>query len=117
MPVARQSALDRAKADAKARKARDEREAASALEEFVREFEAEASDEDHHRREWRTGGTEGGMQHSSSAGAGAPVAMARGGGPRRHFTTAPKDVRSHFLQGRLMLVGGCWTVGEEEEFG
>jgi hypothetical protein len=93
MPVARQSALDKAKADAKARKLRDEREAASALEEFVKEFEAEVSDEEHNKREWRTGGTEGGMQHTSSAGAGARVAMSRGGGgARRHFTTAPKDV-------------------------
>jgi hypothetical protein len=96
MPAARQSALDKAKADAKARRLRDEREAASALEEFVKEFEAEVSDEEHNRREWRTGGTEGGMQHTSNTGAGARVAMARGGGARRHFTTAPKDVCSPF---------------------
>ena len=93
MPVARQSALDKARADAKARKLRDEREAASALAEFVREFEAEVSDEEHHRtatgREWRMGGTEGGMQHRSAAGAGARVSMGRA---RRHFTTAPKNV-------------------------
>jgi hypothetical protein len=121
MPVARQSALDKAKADAKARKLRDEREAASALEEFVKEFEAEVSDEEHHRREWRTGGTEGGMQHTSTAGAGARVAVPRGGGggARRHFTTAPKDVCPYFLflvRG-LMVGGGRWTDGEEEEFG
>lgn len=97
-PVARQSALDKAKADAKAKKLRDEKEAASALEEFVKEFEAELSDEEHqrsHERQWRTGGTEGGMHHSSSSGAGARVAMStgRGGGARRHFTAVPKEVR------------------------
>jgi len=85
VPV-RQSALDKAKAEARAKKLRDEREAASALEDFVKEFDADVSDD----REWRTGGTEGGMPHSPSAGPGGRVAM--GGGGRRHFTTAPKDV-------------------------
>ena len=103
MPVARQSALDKAKADAKAKKLRDEREAVSALEEFVKEFEAELSDEEHqkrshHEREWRTGGTEGGIQHTSSAGSGTGVMMAGGmgrGGVRRHFTTGPPIVAPH----------------------
>jgi hypothetical protein len=104
MPVARQSALDKARADAKAKRLRDEKEAASALEEFVKEFEAELSDEEHHHhqrgsrsQEWRTGGVEGGMQHSSSAGVGAKITMpgargGAGGGARRHFTTAPREV-------------------------
>ena len=129
MPVARQSALDRAKADAKAKKLRDEREAVSALEEFVKEFEAELSDEEHqkrshHQREWRTGGTEGGMQHVSSAGSGARVTVASGGGRgavRRHFTTAPPKVSPLPLGTvKLTLVGRVWIVfrgRQEEKFG
>jgi len=89
VPVARQSALDKAKAEAKAKKLRDEKEAASALEDFVKEFDADLSDEDNPptTKEWRTGGTEGGMLHSSSQGSGARVSLPRGGA-RRHFTTA-----------------------------
>jgi len=92
VPVARQSALEKAKAEAKAKKLRDEKEAASALQDFVKEFDADLSDEDNTptTREWRTGGTEGGMLHSSSHGSGARVSMARGGA-RRHFTTAPRQ--------------------------
>ena len=41
MPVARQSALDKARAEAKAKKLRDEKEAASALEDFVKEFDSD----------------------------------------------------------------------------
>ena len=82
----RQSALDKAKADAKAKKLRDEKEAASALEDFVKEFDADISDD----REWQTGGVEGGMKHSSTQGAGARVSM--GAGSRRHFTGAAREV-------------------------
>jgi hypothetical protein len=83
----RQSALDKAKAEAKAKKLRDEREAASALEDFVKEFDADISDD----REWQTGGIEGGMKHSSTQGAGARISM--GAGNRRHFTGAPEVIR------------------------
>jgi RNA recognition motif. (a.k.a. RRM, RBD, or RNP domain) len=86
MHVARQSALDKAKADAKAKKLRDEREAASALEDFVKEFDADLSDDG---QEWQTGGIEGGILHSSTQGSGARVSMGRG---RRHFTAVPKHV-------------------------
>jgi hypothetical protein len=82
VPV-RQSALDKARADARAKKLRDEKEAASALEDFVKEFDVDD-------REWRTGGTDGGILHSSSAGAGGRASL--GGGGRRHFTTAPRKV-------------------------
>ena len=85
--MARQSALDKAKADAKAKRLRDEREAASALEDFVKEFDADISDE----KEWQTGGTEGGMLHSSTQGSGTRVSMGRG---RRHFTTVANPVNS-----------------------
>ena len=87
MPI-RQSALDKARAEAKAKKLRDEKEAASALEDFVKEFDADVSEE----REWRRGGVEGGMMHSSGAGAGGRVNLGAG---RRHFTTAPKVDPSH----------------------
>jgi hypothetical protein len=79
--VARQSALDKAKAEAKARRQRDEIEAQSALEDFVKEFDADVDDS------WTQGGTEGGMLHSSEAGAGTRLSMGRG---RRHFT-APRQ--------------------------
>ena len=90
--VARQSALDKAKAEAKAKKLRDEKEAASALQDFVKEFDADLSDEDSvpTTKEWRTGGTEGGMLHSSSHTSVTRAAMPRGGA-RRHFTTAPSE--------------------------
>ena len=88
IPVARQSAFDKAKAEAKAKKLRDEKEAASALEDFVKEFDADISDE---TTEWRTGGIEGGILHSSASGSGGRVTMGRGGGSRRHFTSAPKQ--------------------------
>jgi hypothetical protein len=84
----RQSALDKARAEAKAKKLRDEKEAASALEDFVKEFDADVSEE----TEWRQGGVEGGMMHSSGAGAGGRVNLGAG---RRHFTTAPKVATSH----------------------
>ena len=87
IPVARQSALDKAKAEAKAKKLRDEKEAASALEDFVKEFEADVSDDE--SAQWQVGGIEGGMLHSSSHGAGARVSV---GGARRHFTAAPRQV-------------------------
>ena len=87
MPI-RQSALDKARAEAKAKKLRDEKEAASALEDFVKEFDADVSEE----TEWRRGGVEGGMMHSSGAGAGGRVNLGAG---RRHFTTAPKVATSH----------------------
>jgi hypothetical protein len=86
IPVARQSALDKAKADAKARRLRDEKEAASALEDFVKEFDADIADD---TREWKAGGTEGGMLHSSTSGSGGRVVMS--GGARRHFTAAPRQ--------------------------
>jgi hypothetical protein len=91
----RQSALDKAKAEARAKKLRDEKEAASALEDFVKEFDVDVSEE----REWRSGGVEGGMKYSSAVGAGGRVNMGAG---RRHFTTAPKvvplvsSIPSHF---------------------
>ena len=94
MPI-RQSALDKAKAEARAKKLRDEKEAASALEDFVKEFDVDVSEE----REWRSGGVEGGMKYSSAVGAGGRVNMGAG---RRHFTTAPKvvplvsSIPSHF---------------------
>src|SRR5271163_710687 len=95
VPVARQSALDKAKADAKAKKLRDEKEAASALEDFVKEFDADLSDDD--TKEWRTGGIEGGMLHSSPLGSGSRVVM--GARSRRHFTNAPK----HNVQAPLLF--------------
>ena len=91
-PVARQSALDKAKAEARAKKLRDEKEAASALEDFVKEFDADFSDD---AKEWQTGGVEGGILHTSAQGSGARVSM--GGGGRRHFTTAPhQSVVTHY---------------------
>jgi hypothetical protein len=99
--VVRQSALDKAKATEKARKLRDEKEAASALEEFVKEFDADVSDE---TTTWRTGGVEGGMTHTSSHGAGARVSMPG----RRHFTGAPKRVpppHSPNVSGWWLIVG------------
>ena len=92
--------MDKAKADAKAKKLRNEREAASALEDFVKDFDADISDD----KQWKTGGIEGGMAHTSGAGAGARVGMGRGA--RRHFTTAPKEVRplfSRLVDGRRNL--------------
>jgi hypothetical protein len=93
--VVRQSALDKAKAAEKAKKLRDEKEAASALEDFVKEFDADISDDDDdghngstNTKQWRQGGVEGGMLHSSSHGDGARVSMPG----RRHFTAAPKQV-------------------------
>jgi hypothetical protein len=86
IPVARQSALDKAKADAKAKRLRDEKEAASALEDFVKEFDADISED---TREWKTGGVEGGIFHSSASGSGARVVMSGGG--RRHFTVVPRQ--------------------------
>ena len=86
VPV-RQSALEKAKAEARAKKLRDEKEAASALEDFVKEFDVDVSDD----REWRTGGIEGGIAHTSSTGAGGRISMG-GGAARRHFTTAPRQV-------------------------
>jgi len=83
--VVRQSALDKAKAAEKAKKLRDEKEAASALEDFVKEFDADVSDE---TTTWHTGGTEGGILHSSAHGAGARMSMPG----RRHFTGVPKQV-------------------------
>jgi len=79
--VTRQSAFDKAKAEAKAKRLRDEKEAASALKDFVKEFNADVSDDEH--AEWTMGGVEGGLRHSSSQSAGARVSM---GGARRHFT-------------------------------
>lgn len=87
IPVARQSALDKAKADAKAKRLRDEKEAASALEDFVKEFDADISED---TREWKAGGVEGGMLHSSTSVSGARVAMSGGG--RRHFTATPRPI-------------------------
>ena len=87
MPVARQSALDKAKAEAKAKKLRDEREAASALEDFVKEFDSDIPTD----TQWQTGGIEGGLLHSSTQGSGARVSMGRGGS-RRHFTAVQKPV-------------------------
>jgi hypothetical protein len=83
--VVRQSALDKAKAAEKAKKLRDEKEAASALEEFVKEFDADISDD---TTTWHTGGVEGGITHTSSHGAGTRVSMPG----RRHFTGPPKRV-------------------------
>jgi|SRR5271170_1153476 len=97
--VVRQSALDKAKAAEKAKKLRDEKEAASALEEFVKEFDADISDD---TTTWRTGGVEGGMTHTSSHGAGARVSMPMPG--RRHFTGPPKRV--HFPHSSTCLGGG-----------
>lgn len=90
LPVARQSALEKARAEAKAKKLRDEKEAASALEDFVKEFDADLS-EDENTQLWQTGGTEGGMLHTSNQGAGAGVAYR---GSRRHFTNVPRQVVS-----------------------
>lgn len=87
--VARQSAFDKAKAEAKAKRLRDEKEAASVLEDFVKEFNADVSDDEH--AEWTVGGVEGGLRHSSSQSVGARVSM---GGARRHFT-APRQVLAH----------------------
>ena len=87
MPVARQSALDKAKAEAKAKKLRDEKEAASALEDFVKEFDSDIPSE----TQWQTGGIEGGLLHSSAQGSGVRVSMGRGGS-RRHFTAVQKSV-------------------------
>lgn len=101
MPI-RQSALDKAKADARAKKLRDEKEAASALEDFVKEFDADVSDE----REWRSGGVEGGIKYSSAVGAGARVSM---GASRRHFTTAPK-VYSPSLGSLSFLRTALWGI-------
>ena len=88
VPVARQSALDKAKADAKAKKLRDEKEAASALEDFVKEFDADLSDGDEGTI-WQTGGTEGGILHTSTQGSGARLSHR---GSRRHFTAIPRQV-------------------------
>ena len=97
--VVRQSALDKAKAAEKARKLRDEREAASALEDFVKEFDADVSDD--RTTTWHTGGTEGGILHSSAQGAGARVSMPG----RRHFTGPPKQVSPSILFG--VCLGRC----------
>jgi hypothetical protein len=99
----RQSALDKARAEAKAKKLRDEKEAASALEDFVKEFDADVAEE----REWRRGGFEGGMVHSSAAGAGGRVNMIAG---RRHFTTAPKVNLSPHLLPFVTLLLFCLSV-------
>jgi hypothetical protein len=95
--VVRQSALDKAKAAEKARKLRDEKEAASALEDFVKEFDADVYDE---TTTWRTGGVEGGITHTSSHGAGGRVSMPG----RRHFTGPPKRVLP------LPDVSGWWLM-------
>ena len=87
MPVARQSALDKAKAEAKAKKLRDEKEAASALEDFVKEFDSDIPND----TQWQTGGIEGGLLHSSTHGSGARVSVGTGGS-RRHFTAVQKPV-------------------------
>jgi hypothetical protein len=89
--------LDKARAEARAKKLRDEREAASALEDFVKEFDADVSDQ----REWKSGGIEGGILHSSGVGAGGRVSMAGGGG-RRHFTTAPIQVL-HSMSHKMVM--------------
>jgi membrane protein involved in colicin uptake len=98
VPVARQSALDKAKADAKAKKLRDEKEAASALEDFVKEFDADLSDEE---TQWQTGGTEGGILHTSTQGSGARIAHR---GSRRHFTAIPRQIVN--LQSYTLLMIG-----------
>jgi len=73
LPAARQSALDKAKAEAKAKRLRDEKEAASALEDFVKEFDADISDD------------------IPPPGLGPNVGRTGAGrGSRRHFTGAPK---------------------------
>ena len=89
--VVRQSALDKAKAAEKAKKLRDEKEAASALEDFVKEFDADVTND---TTTWQAGGIEGGMTHTSSHGAGSRVFMPG----RRHFTGPPKHVTSSPLQ-------------------
>ena len=111
--VAKQSALEKAKAEAKAKKLRDEKETASAFEDFVKEFDADIGEE----KQWVSGGTEGGMLYSTRTGTGSRMSL--GGGARRHFTTRQAQV--------LTIGGSCivirlgrrnrFTGWKEEEFG
>jgi hypothetical protein len=78
LPI-RPGGIDKAKLDAKARKRRDEKEAASALESFVKDFDVDVED-----TSWSAGGgVEGGMSHSSQ-GTGHKISMGRMS--RRHFS-------------------------------
>jgi hypothetical protein len=88
----RQSALDKAKADAKARKLRDEAEAASVLEDFVKDFDADTNE----------------TEFVSSRG---NTAIGRAG--RRHFSTRQVCLFDNVDSGR-----GLYSPDrEEEEFG